>query len=196
MKEGMLLSDFFEMYAETCCEQYVVLPDALRQAFSRGCLWSELQFLDREPVSFEVSDEGGTEFPDFLTHDSICLISGRFRDILTEAGADYLFFKPVKLTIAELGKHRQYFLMIVPRINCLDIERSRLLADEDDTLPLWLRPREGEKIVIMPQSIGRFAIFKLAGVLNQEIVVTEQLKQIIEAAGCSNVYFNKIQEGY
>lgn len=53
--------------------------------------------------------------------------------------------------------------------------------------------QEAEKIVINDYAVGNYKIFKLANVTNQEIIVTEEIKNIIEKAKLENVYFAELK---
>ena len=52
--------------------------------------------------------------------------------------------------------------------------------------------REAKKIVINEDETGRYHIFKLAGVVNQDIIVTETLKNVLSESSLENLYFNEI----
>ena len=183
---------FFVMYAETCIEEYAE-PGAEIFELERGCLNSEFQFLDHSPLSVEISDEGGVYFPDFILSGTIPLVSTPMKRTLEKFGADYLFYKPVQLTCAELGRAENYFLALPPRINCLDTRKSVIeVEDNNFILPTELI-REATKICIAENQIGRYDIFKLAGVVNQEIIVTEKLKDALAAENFENLFFYELE---
>lgn len=183
---------FFVMYADTCVEDYA-LPGEEIFELSRGCLNSEFQFLDHSPIDVEISDEGGTYFPDFILQNSIPLISYGIKKIFDRFQIDYVFYKPIRLTYSELGRAENYFLALPPRINCLDLLRSVIeVEDNEFVLPIELI-REVKKICIAENQIGRYDIFKLAGVVNQEIIVTERLKNALAAEDFENLFFYELE---
>ena len=183
---------FFVMYAQSCISDYVVPGEKIFQP-ERGCLNSEFQFLDHSPLDVEISDEGGIYFPDFILQNSIPLISGGMKKIFDKFQIDYVFYKPIRLTYSELGRAENYFLALPPRINCLEPLRSVIeVEDNEFVLPNELI-REAKKIYIAENQIGRFNIFKLAGVVNQEIIVTEKLKNALAAENFENLFFYELE---
>ena len=185
---------FYKMYAQPCVEEYVVPGDGIDVLFD-GCLYSEFQYLDHAPIAVEVAEDGGVIFPDFIVHRTIPLISIGMREVLDRFNADYLFYKPVQLTIAARGIAEDYWLALPPRIDCLDVERSIFVVgeEEDNRQPLERRC-EVEKIVIAQKKIGRFDIFKIANSVNQEIIVTERLKNALERGSFENLCFYELEE--
>ena len=184
---------FFVMYAQTSVEEYVV-PGEEILPLERGCVNSEFQFLDRKPLEVEISEEGGKYFPDFILYRSIPLISQGIRRVLDSFKVDYVFFKPIRLTCAELGLAENYWLALPPRINCLNLSKSKVEIEDNE----FLMPNElmctAEKISVAPSKIGRYEIFKLAGVVNQEILVTEKLRDALAAGSFENLFFYELEE--
>ncbi len=184
---------FFKMYSQPSVEEYVV-PGKEIEVLMRGCRYSEFQFLDRSPLSVEISEEGGTIFPDFIEYQTIPLISASMSRIFDALDIDYVFFKPVQLTFAERGISENYRLALPPRINCLNRWRSKIdIDDEPFVLPLE-RICEAIKIVIDENKIGRYDIFRAAGIVNSDIIVTERLKNALAAEDFSNLYFHELEE--
>ena len=179
---------FFVMYAETCIENYAVPGKEIFQ-LERACLNSEFQFLDKAPLNVEISDEGGLYFPDFILSGTIPLISTAVKRVFESFGVDYVFFKPINLTSTELGRNENFWLALPPRINCLDWERSIIETEDNKFAPPIELIREAKKFFIDENQIGRYDIFKLAGVVNQEIIVTEKLKDALEVADFENIFF-------
>lgn len=184
---------FFVMYAETCIEDYAVPGKEIFQ-LERACINSEFQFLDKSPLTVEISDEGGLHFPDFILSGIIPLISTPVKRVLENFGVDYVFFKPIQLTARELGRVENFWLALPPRINCLDWERSIIEMENNKFAPPIDLMHEAKTFFIDKHQIGRYNIFKLAGVVNQEIIVTESLKDALESAGFENIFFYKTEE--
>jgi len=184
---------FFVMYAETCVEEYAA-PGADIFDLERGCLNSEFQFLDKSPLSVEISDEGGIEFPDFILEGSIPLISAGVKRVFEKFGVDYVFYKPIQLTYSLLGRAENYWLAVPPRIDCLDTRKSIIEVEDNEFLLPTELIREAKKICIAENQIGRYDIFKLAGVVNQEIIITERLKNALAAENFENVFFYELEE--
>ena len=160
---------YYVMAAVNCIEDYVVLGE-VPERFSSACLKSEFQFIDKNPVSIELSAEGGNVFPDFIYQNQIPLISDRLKNFFDSLKIDYLFYKKVNLTKEQLGIEEPYWLALPQRIDCLDRNKSEI----DDFF------NEAEKIVVNDNQVGRFEIFKLSGVINSEIIISERIANLLE----------------
>ena len=183
---------FYVMYAQSCVAEYAEPGDAIN-VLEKGCLQSEFQFLDRSPLDVEISEDGGTYFPDFILQNSIPLISHGIKKFFDKFQVDYVFYKPIRLTYSKLGRAENYFLALPPRINCLDTARSAIEVEENEfALPTDLIC-EVKKICVAENKIGRYNIFKLAGVVNQEIIVTERLKDALAGGNFENLFFNELE---
>lgn len=184
---------FYRLYAYTAVEEYAEPDDSIRD-LDRACLTSEFQFLDRSAITVGLSDESGLQFPDFILSGPVPLVSVRFRSIFEQNGIDNLYYKPIQLVADTLGIAEQYWLALPPRINCLDLERSIIEVEENRYLPENQRMRTVKKPVISSVAVGNYMIFKLAGVVNQDIYITENLHQAIASADLENVHFAKVEE--
>ena len=170
---------FFILYAQPDVEEYAKPGEAINR-LRRGCRFSEFQYLDRKPLDVEISDDSGDEFPDFILQGIIPLVSTGIKRVLENFGVDSVFFKPLRLTRSELGIAEDYFLALPPRIDCLD-ERSVIVN------------KHAKKIFVDDDKIGRYDIFKLSGVDNQEIIVTEKLKDALAAKSFENLFFSELE---
>ncbi len=178
---------FYRMETEDL--PYVVVPGNDIMTLNQVCLTSAFQFLDHKPISVEIEPpEYEPVFPDFILYQSIPLVSDKFYRLLQRLDVDYLFFKPVRLTWMEENRKEPYWLALPPRVNCLNLERSAF-ADNDLYLPL----RDAEQMVIRYKAIGRYQIFKVEGVVNQEILVTEPMKVALEKAQLENLCFYEME---
>ena len=182
---------FYRMYSNTCVEEYAK-PGKSLQVLERGCLNSEFQFLDKSPLTVEISEDGGLQFPDFLLCGCIPLASSRFKEVLDCFGVDYLFYKQIRLVFPPLGIHSVYWLALPPRIQCLDLKKSMIDIEDNEFILPYEKIREAKKIAINEDETGRYHIFKLAGVVNQDIIVTETLKNVLSGSSLENLYFNEI----
>ena len=180
------------MYAQSCIAEYAEPGDDIN-ILEKGCWQSEFQFLDHSPLDVEISDDSGIYFPDIILKNSIVLISSGIKNIFDKMKTDYVFYKPIRLIYSELGRAENYFLAVPPRINCLDISRSIIEVEENEfTLPTEILC-EAKKICIAENKIGRYDIFKLAGVVNQEIIVTEKLRNALAEEDFENLFFYELE---
>ena len=184
---------FFVMYAQSSVEEYALPGEEILQ-LERGCVNSEFQFLDRKPLDVEISQAGGNYFPDFILYRSIPLVSQGIRRVFDKFKIDYVFFKPIRLTCAEFGLAENYWLALPPRINCLNLTESVVEVEENNFLLPCELMCTAKKISVAPSKIGRYEIFKLAGVVNQEILVTQNLKEALVAGNFENLFFYELEE--
>lgn len=156
--------DYFVIDASNMVEEYIDIGDKL-QEFASACSMSEFQYIDKNPVSIELPAESGRECQDIIYKQGILLISDRLREFLDEEKIDYLFYKKIVLKKSDIGIEETYWLTIVPKINCMNIEKSEI----DEFLNV------ADMVCIDSDKIGRYQIFKLARVNNLEIIVTKEL---------------------
>lgn len=134
----------------------------------RGVIDSEFQFLDHKEIFIELEDCYGTDFPDLIMADNyVPMISERLKQKFDSWGIDNLFYKRIKLKMTDYDIEEQYWLALPPRIDCLDPEKSF-----DKTLEICTR------IVILPDRVGNYDIFKLKDG-NDAIVITERLMKLL-----------------
>lgn len=181
---------FYRMFAHTGASDYVV-PGAEIQSVFKACVDSEFQYLDHGELRCSLSEEGGMTFTDFIVYSGcVPLISELFKQALDEAGVDNIFYKPVVLEDKDLKIEERYWLALAPRIECLDKAKSEIETDEDPYCDADEQIREVKKIVIKKGSNGNYKIFKLPhGYANQDIIITEELKDRLEKARLENVHF-------
>lgn len=184
---------FYIMYAETCVEEYIKLSDSLKERLFSGCLNSEFQYLDHLLLESEVSEDGGMEFPDFLMSGCIPLVSERCKRIFDSLHIDNLFYKPINLTFKEFGIKESYWLALPPRINCLNWDKCDVAVENNEFLSAEEQMQEVMHISINSAAVGNYKIFKLAHVVNQEIIVTEEVKHAVEHENLKNVYFKDVE---
>ena len=161
---------YFGLGSSSNVEEYLKLGSSL-DAIRLPCAMSEFQYLDRKPLRAEVAEYSGTVCQDFIYERGIPLVSDRLKDFLEQCGIDYLFFKKIVLTRTSVGMEEPYWLALPPRINCLNFEQSEV----DSIL------NAADKIVINGDRVGRYDMFKLAGVTNLEIIATERLALALRA---------------
>lgn len=175
------MSDYFILEASMNVSQYVSVKEGTKD-FAKACQMSEFQFLDSKPLSIEVDDDSGKLFQDFIYDKGVPLISDRMKDCFDELNIDYLLYKKIILTKSKFGVEEIYWLALPPRINCLNRDKSEI----DDELNV------ADEIVINDDKVGRYDIFKLAGVGNLEIIITEKLADRLKVEKFIGLHINII----
>ena len=147
--------------------------DAFKR-LERPCADSEFQFLDRKPLRIELEptiETTGIIIPDFIYERGIPLISDAFKGLLDREAIDYLLVKKIILSKSAVGWEEIFWLALPPRIACLELEASEV----DPIL------HRAERLSVKPERIGRYEIFKAAGIVNDDIILTEALADKIRA---------------
>lgn len=174
--------DFYILNYKSIIAEYIKLENPGKDLDDRGYYASWFQFLDDNPIEITISEKGGLEYPDYLIQDDVSLISEKFKNILDELKVKYIFFKPIFLFDEYEKTKKKYYLIVPTRIDCLDYNNSDY--DEDSEY--------SEKIKIDSSQIGDIDIFKLKGLGNNEIILTEKVWKILDKAKLEGVYFKKL----
>lgn len=164
-------------------EEYIEIEercfDSLTVISSRQ---SNFQYLTKEPLVIETSEDGGFEYPDYIWY-PVPLISERFKRVLDKNGIDNVFYKPVYIQDNLLEKRALYWLAVFDAIECLDHEKS--LKDEELE---W----SYEKIAINPIKTGRYKVFKCSEINEQDIFFKEDIVRELENLDLKGIRFDEI----
>lgn len=145
--------------------------DSVPEKLSFACCMSRFQHIEKSVGTLEVSEESGYELADFIYgQDNVPLISERLKRLFDSLDIRNLFYQRVRLIRKSDNLCESYWLAVPPRIDALDNAKSI----KDDIL------NTAEYIAIDDSMVGNYDIFKLAGVVNNEIIVTEKLKNAVE----------------
>lgn len=177
----MRMGKYYSIEASTNVKEYISVKNGMKE-YERNCQMSEFQFLDTNPITVEVDEDSGKVFQDFLYDKGVPIISDSLKDFLDDYGVDYLFYKKVILTKQKLGIEELYWLALPQRINCLNRDES----DIDEVL------NYADEIVINEDKVGRYDIFKLAGVTNLEIIISEQLAEALKTQKFVGLHINRL----
>ena len=173
---------YFLTAADTFGSDYIYLDDEeIPKGVKRAAKQSTFQFVERNLHELLLDDQSGQLIPDFICdlHNHVPLVSDKIKRVFDECDIRYLFYQRVKLVRKKDGFSERYWLAIPPRIDCMRL-------DESCIDPMW---NKATKIVIDPEKVGNCDIFKISGVSNQEIIITEQLKNAIEKAKADSGLF-------
>ena len=153
------------------------VPSELRNA----CADSEFQKIPRGNITLEAYDDS-KGFADFyMCCGCIPLISGRVKALFEKMGVTNgeLLYRTVTL---HSETETQFYLALPQRIDCLDKSRTQLN-------PMG----RAEKLVITENNVGYFNVFKVRGIVNNNIIVSEKLMDALTKANFIGFDFpNKI----
>ncbi len=164
---------YFLIAADTLGSDYIYLDnDEIPKGVKRAAKQSTFQFVERDLHELLLDDQSGHRIPDFICdpHNNVPLISDKLKRIFDECDIRYLFYQRVKLVRKKDGFSERYWLAIPPRIDCMHLDKSCIDS-------MW---NKATKITIDSEKVGNYDIFKISGVSNQEIIVTDHLKKAIE----------------
>ena len=175
------MANYFLLEASSNVKEFVSVREAMKK-YELACQMSEFQHLTTDPITVEVDEDSGDIFQDFICDNGVPLISENMKQCFDALKIDYLFYKKVTLTKKFSEVEKQYWLAVPPRINCLNKEKS----DIDNYL------NYADSIVINPSRVGKYDIFKLAGVTNTEIIITNKLAIVLSVKKFIGIHINKI----
>lgn len=178
----------YQMKVTSNTEDFLVLEGEFGH-WKKASFKNELQYVDKREETVGVSMEGGFDVPDVLYQDSCFFFSQQFKEKLDAFGVDYLFYKKIRVVSEELGVNETMYLVIVPRVDCLDLEEippSQLDWEfEDGMIPLM----EVSDYSILPECLGRYQMFRILGVYDQNIYITEDLHEKIKNLSLEGTLF-------
>ena len=158
------MKNYYVMEASSNVAEYIRIKD-FPEKIKLACSLSEFQYIDRSILYLELDENSGNVCQDIIYSEGVLLISEKVKNFFDSLKIDYLFYKKTVIEQSETGREEFYWLTVPFRIDCLDFEESEI-----DTVL-----ESADKIVIDDDKTGRFDIFKLGGVTNLEIILTEKL---------------------
>lgn len=175
------MTEFYTIEASTNVEEYVSVKDGMKE-YEKHCQMSEFQYFNTDPIRVEVDKDSGKIFQDFIYDKGVPIISDGLKTCLDELGVDYLLYKKIILTKKLLGVEELYWLALPQRINCLNRDES----DIDEELNF------ADEIVINEDKVGRYEVFKLAGVTNLDIIITKKIAEALKKKKFIGLHINKL----
>ena len=175
------MKNYYVMEASSNVAEYIRIrefPEEIRLA----CSLSEFQYIDRSILYLELDENSGNVCQDIIYSEGVLLISEKVKNFFDSLKIDYLFYKKTVIEQSETGREEFYWLTVPFRIDCLDFEESEI-----DTVL-----ESADKIVIDDDKTGRFDIFKLSGVTNFEIILTERLACKMKEQDFSGMHIYRI----
>lgn len=170
---------------------YIYLDEAaIPEQLKRACRRGEFQYVDRDLSELSLAADCGDVCPDLLydaLHE-IPLISDRLKDVFDWLDVRNLYYQRVRLTRKTPPFLARYWLAIPPRIDCLNRKASQILED-----PECPDAGEATRIVVNEAKTGNYDIFKLSGVVNEEIIVSNRLREAVELIKPEGIFFLPVE---
>ncbi len=175
------MSNYYILDSVTSIEDFVSIADSLHILNDGACRRGEFQFLSHDPISIEVDESSGDVFQDLIYESGVLLITNRMKSFFDKLEIDYLYYKKVFLTKKDLGIEEIYWLALPERIDCLDRKLSAIN-----------KRNEAKDIVINENMTGRYEIFRLLGVANTEIIISDRMAELLKNSGFSGFYIDEL----
>jgi hypothetical protein len=185
-----VMSEIYIIKALSIAEEYIRIQCDFSD-FRDASRKSALQFLNKNKIEVGTSDDGGIEFPDLLVHDDVFLFSDFIISKIKREVEDYVFLKPVEIQSEVIGKSELYWMVVPPRIDCLDIDNSDVEYDWDFDLGI-IPVLHCKRTVIDESLIGRFKMFKVAGIDDNNIYIVNSLYEIMNSTSPEGIKFIKM----
>ena len=188
------MKELYMLQILSISEEYIVpkLTESIRQQktyFYRDERW----YLNYNPERLELDETGGIEVPDILSCEELIFFSDRLKKQLDRLGVDYIFYKKVTLISEELGIEEVYWLTSIPRIDCIDFERSHVHTEEYDynngIVPFY----NIENPIILSECCGRNEIFRLLGSTCNRVYLFDSLCEKLKKMSLIGVRFRKVE---
>ena len=174
-------------------EEYIVpkLNDnliSMKTHFIRDELW----YLDHDREVIPL-DDGGLEIPDIISCQEMIFISDKLKRFLINNGIDYIFYKEILVSDDVFGIEELFWLISVPRIDCIDFERSTITDKEEYDYNNGIVPFYNiEDPVIISECCGRYEIFRILGSTSNMVYVKGKLYQKLQAENFIGIGFRNI----
>lgn len=131
------------------------------------CRKSEFQFLDKKEMFVDIPETEYFEFKDFYyINKAVPLFSEYVFNKINELNLSESVFRKI-VNINYQGVSEKYFILLPRRIRCVNYDNIESSRTNNST-------------IIIPELIGRFDIFKIADLSDDNIYITERLKLILE----------------
>lgn len=165
--------------------------DKLSSHFRRDERW----YLDNSEERIALDENGGLQIPDVIFHKDLLLFSNGLKLFLDGQGIDYVFYKKVVISDEVIGIEEAFWLVSIPRIDCIDIDKSDISNKmEYDILDGIVPFYEIENPVIVPNQCGRYKIFRILGSTSEIVYCTEDLVDKISSEQFDGIKFTKLQQ--
>lgn len=157
-------------------------PISLGREERKAMLLGETFFISPEPLAIPLALAPGENMADF-TNCKYPLISPRFKELLEETTIDRLFYREIYLE--DDTYQYPYYYLAAPKYDCIDYKNSQY--EKDEGMPGGLRIKKG--FYIRSTIVQKADIFRVQGLSNRKLVISERLKQLLEANGLKGIKY-------
>ncbi len=191
------MSEIYKINILSISENYIIplINDNIRKLkthFYRDELW----MLNDDAETISIDESGGIDIPDIMRCEDLLFFSDKLKSFLDSCGVNYLFYKKVIISDDIVGIEEIFWIVSVPRIDCIDFEKSSIIdADEydynDGIVPFY----NIENPIIDPSACGRYNIFRILGSTSDAVYVTDILYEKLKKENFIGLGFRKIFKG-
>lgn len=130
----------------------------------------ELQYLDNSVLEAEQDEDGGNELSDYLYLEGMHFFSDKFKRFLDSCGVKNIFYKQIKVKSLYRNQLFIYWLAVVPRIDCLDVDNSEIKSNEWNLEDSFFPQVEVKKVVLVEKYVGNYKLFRIFGVAANDLI--------------------------
>ena len=153
----------------------------------------ERWYLDNSEEKIFLDENGGLRIPDVIFHNDLLLFSNSLKIFLDKQGIDYIFFKKVVISDDVIGIEEIFWLVSVPRIDCLNFEKTVINNKDDYDYSFGIVPFfDIENPIIVPNQCGRYKMFRILGSVSEIVYCTEDLVNKLLSEKFDGIEFTEV----
>lgn len=186
--------EIYKINVLSILDKYIipVLNDNIRKLkshFYRDELW----MLNKNVETILIDESGGIDIPDILYYEDLLFVSDKLKTFLDKCNIDYLFYKKVFISDDIVGIEEVFWLVSIPRIDCVDFENSNVVDADDYDYKNGIVPFYNiENPIIIPSACGRYSIFRILGLTSNAVYITDILHEKLKDKGFIGLGFKRI----
>lgn len=161
----------------------------LSSHFRRDERW----YLDNASEIISLDENGGLRIPDVIFHRDLLLFSNSLKIFLDKQGIDYIFYKRVVVSDEVIGIEEIFWLVSVPRIDCIDFERTVIENKDDYDYSFGIVPfYDIDNPIIVPSQCGRYEMFRILGSVSELVYCTKDLVNKLKEEHFDGIDFTEV----
>lgn len=168
------------------CKIYLGNLD-LNWSEEKAMILGETAFIATEPICIPLKRRPVRGRSDFL-NTQLTLVSNKLKNLIKEKARDRVFFRATYLIYD--GWDYSYYYMSPIKYDGVDRASSSYLSEGTNPGGLWITGG----FSIMSAVVGKSDIFRLKGLSNRKIIISERLKETFEDNGIQGVQYIETTE--